>query len=97
MLYVAVPLPTHLFYFTSGSSLSQGYSRKGAALLGMDDAMSALEAFEAGLKLDPQNEALLEGKTSAENRLRSTMFGQQDGLAQLGRVFAQPDALAKVR
>ncbi|XP_016985697.1 stress-induced-phosphoprotein 1 [Drosophila rhopaloa] len=40
----------------------KGYSRKGAAAAGLHDYMKAFEAYNEGLKYDPQNAILLQGR-----------------------------------
>ena len=47
----------------------KGYVRKGAALHGMDRWSEAIKAYEAGLKFDPTNQALLQGIDDAKRRL----------------------------
>jgi tetratricopeptide (TPR) repeat protein len=49
---------------------SKGYSRKGAAYLGMGNCYDATVAFRAGLALDPGNAVMLEGLKEAERRLK---------------------------
>ena len=43
----------------------QGYSRKGAALHGLHEYDDAIEAYEAGLKIEPENAGLKKGKEDA--------------------------------
>ncbi|KAI5016570.1 hypothetical protein ZWY2020_006421 [Hordeum vulgare] len=44
---------------------AKGYSRLGAARLGLGDAAGAVEAYEKGLTLEPSNVALKDGLTQA--------------------------------
>jgi len=45
---------------------ARGYSRKGAALHGLGDFEEAMEAYDAGLKIEPANAALKTAKEEAE-------------------------------
>ncbi|CAM0906680.1 unnamed protein product [Alopecurus aequalis] len=49
---------------------AKGYSRLGAAHLGLGDAVSAVAAYEKGLTLDPSNEALKGGLADAKKAQR---------------------------
>jgi stress-induced-phosphoprotein 1 len=48
---------------------ARGYSRKGAALHGLHEYEEAIEAYEAGLKIEPNNEGLKKGREDAEKEL----------------------------
>ena len=58
----------------------KGYSRKGLALRNLNRMSEALDAYEAGLKVEPENEQL--AKAAQELRLST---GQQ----QIAMLFAQ--------
>lgn len=47
---------------------AKGYARKGAALHGMDRWREAIAAYEAGLRLEPQNAACSQGIEDAKKR-----------------------------
>jgi stress-induced-phosphoprotein 1 len=49
----------------------KGYSRKGAALYGLGRYEEAVAAYEQGLQIEPNNEALLQGKQQAMNQSSS--------------------------
>jgi len=51
---------------------AKGYSRKGAAHLGMGQVPKAKEAFEAGLKLDPENAAFKAALAQLASSARSS-------------------------
>jgi len=57
---------------------ARGYSRKGAALHGLQEYEEAIEAYEAGLKIEPTNEGMKKSKDDAEKALQNAgnnMFG----------------------
>src|SRR3990167_8470411 len=57
------------------SSFFKGYSRKGAAQEGMGFLDQALETYEAGLKIDPTSDLLLERKAEVENIINGDAGG----------------------
>lgn len=62
----------------------KGYSRKGAAQEGMGFLDQALETYDAGLKIDPTSDLLLERKTEVQQMMNgpdSSAF-QPDGVSQ---------------
>lgn len=61
---------------------SRGYSRKGAALHGLERLDEAIESYKKGLELDPNNDVLKQSLASVENALRSQS-------AQLFQQFSQ--------
>lgn len=56
----------------------KGYSRKGAAAAGLHDYMKAFEAFNEGLKHDPQNAILLQGRQEITGSVLNFMQMQGD-------------------
>ncbi|KAH8334426.1 hypothetical protein KR059_010110 [Drosophila kikkawai] len=56
----------------------KGYSRKGAAAAGLQDFMKAFEAYNEGLKYDPQNAILLQGRQDITASVLSYMQSQGD-------------------
>lgn len=58
--------------------------------------MSALEAYEEGLKLDATNSMLLDGKKDCENRIRARSSTPSDSMMQIGALFTAPGAIDKV-
>lgn len=59
-------------------SWPKGYSRKGAAAAGLQDFMKAFEAYNEGLKYDPQNEILLRGRQDITASVLNYMQSQGD-------------------
>ncbi|KAH8263374.1 hypothetical protein KR044_007852, partial [Drosophila immigrans] len=59
-------------------SWPKGYSRKGAAAAGLREYMKAFEAYNEGLKYDPQNAILLQGRQEITASLLSYMQSQGD-------------------
>ncbi|KAI8812832.1 hypothetical protein BJ742DRAFT_791957 [Cladochytrium replicatum] len=68
---------------------SKGYSRKGAALHGLQQFREAAEAYKAGLKLEPTNAQMQKALDDAENEL------SKEGLGGIGKMFG-PDVFAKM-
>nr|ABD60989.1 Hsp70/Hsp90 organizing protein-like protein [Glossina morsitans morsitans] len=56
---------------------AKGYSRKGAAAAGLHDYKKAFEAYNEGLKCDPKNAILLQGRQEITNVV--LQFMQQQG------------------
>ncbi|BFF94659.1 stress-induced-phosphoprotein 1 [Drosophila madeirensis] len=56
----------------------KGYSRKGAAAAGLHDFMKAFEAYNEGLKYDPTNAILLQGRQEITASVLSYMQSQGD-------------------
>ncbi|XP_065355710.1 stress-induced-phosphoprotein 1 [Calliphora vicina] len=59
-------------------SWAKGYSRKGAAASGLGDFMKAFEAYNEGLKYDPSNAILLQGRQEVTAAVLQHM--QQQGM-----------------
>jgi stress-induced-phosphoprotein 1 len=79
---------------------AKGYSRLGAAHLGLGDAASAVAAYEKGLAIDPANEALKAGladakKASAAPPPRRSPSGS-GGADAIGQMFQGPDLWTKI-
>ena len=58
----------------------KGYSRKGAAAAGLKDFMKAFEAYNEGLKYDPQNAMLLQGRQEITASVLQYMTSQTHGM-----------------
>ncbi|KEZ45922.1 Heat shock protein sti1-like protein [Scedosporium apiospermum] len=72
---------------------AKGWGRKGAALHGSGDLLGAGDAYEAGLKVDPNNAQLKSGLESVKRAIESE--GGDPG-AQLGNMFKDPNLLQKL-
>ncbi|KAE8698148.1 hypothetical protein F3Y22_tig00110602pilonHSYRG00238 [Hibiscus syriacus] len=76
---------SHLFVLTMerlGPKRPQGYSRLGAAHLGLHQYQEAVSAYKKGLEIDPNNEALKSGLADAQSAAtastsRAMVFLQQ--------------------
>lgn len=51
----------------------KGYSRKGSALVGMQNYIEAFDAYRSGLEFDPNNAALLQGQAEIQNIVLSQL------------------------
>ncbi|XP_072989022.1 hsp70-Hsp90 organizing protein-like [Typha latifolia] len=72
---------------------AKGYSRLGAAHLGLGDAPAAIAAYEKGLELDPSNEALKGGLADARRAARAST-GQ--AASPFGKIFQGPELWTKL-
>ena len=91
------------------SDWPKGYSRKGAAYQGLGKFTDAIQAFEDGLKMEPNNTLLLKGLKEAEDAMSSSTMGSLGGLFGpdlLGKIaanpkcapyLAQPDFMSKLQ
>ncbi|KAI9596127.1 stress-induced-phosphoprotein 1-like protein [Syncephalis fuscata] len=66
---------------------AKGYGRKGAALLGLGRNAEAKDAYDAGLKLDPNNAQLQKGAADAE-------VAEKD--PGIGKLFMGPELWSKI-
>jgi stress-induced-phosphoprotein 1 len=89
---------------------SKGYGRRGAALIGLGEHERAIEAYERGLEIEPENAQLKQGLETARKNLErrtegpasSNPFSDPKLVARLttnprtAAFFGQPDFLAKL-
>lgn len=82
------------------STWPKGYSRKGAALTGLGRFKEGHDAYEEGLKYDPNNAALMQGKQ--ENKMAHIQSLMKDGnvnfedlLSQAQRHYQPPPKTSK--
>ncbi|XP_033098239.1 hsp70-Hsp90 organizing protein 2-like isoform X2 [Anneissia japonica] len=71
---------------------AKGYSRKGAALVYLDRFKEAKEAYEEGLKLDPQNKGMSEELEKCIQRMKDPALSQP-----LSNPFAMPGVDDKLK
>ncbi|KAI0533676.1 hypothetical protein GGR58DRAFT_485564 [Xylaria digitata] len=76
----------------------RGWGRKGAALHGSGDLVGAVDAYEEGLKLDPNNAGLKSSLASVRRVIEqeSGGFGGGDPMGGLGNMFSDPNLLQKL-
>ncbi|GAW11587.1 hypothetical protein ANO14919_009340 [Xylariales sp. No.14919] len=76
----------------------RGWGRKGAALHGSGDLVGAVDAYEEGLKLDPNNAGLKSSLASVQRAIEqeSGGFGGGDPMGGLGKMFSDPNLLQKL-
>nr|BAJ85944.1 predicted protein [Hordeum vulgare subsp. vulgare]BAJ97130.1 predicted protein [Hordeum vulgare subsp. vulgare] len=76
---------------------AKGYSRLGAAHLGLGDAASAAAAYEKGLALDPSNEGLKAGLADAKKAAAAPPRRPPSGGADaIGQMFQGPELWTKI-
>ena len=78
----------------------KGWSRKGSALYGKNDLAAAAEAYEEGLKLDPNNAGMKNDLASVQRaidqEIQGAGFGGGDPTAGLGQMFNDPQLIQKL-
>ncbi|KAI0433884.1 hypothetical protein F5Y09DRAFT_31514 [Xylaria sp. FL1042] len=79
----------------------RGWGRKGAALHGSGDLLGAKDAYEEGLKLDPNNAGLKSSLESVQRAMEQEAsgaggFGGGDPMGGLGKMFSDPNLLQKL-
>ncbi|KAI1163218.1 hypothetical protein F5B18DRAFT_620953 [Nemania serpens] len=80
----------------------RGWGRKGAALHGSGDLLKALDAYDEGLKLDPNNAGLKNSVASVQRAIEQEDaaagggFGGGDPMGGLGKMFSDPNLLQKL-
>lgn len=76
---------------------AKGYSRLGAAHLGLGDAASAVAAYEKGLALDPTNEGLKAGLADAKKAATAPPCRPPpSGVDGIGQMFQGPELWTKI-
>ncbi|XP_006648881.2 hsp70-Hsp90 organizing protein [Oryza brachyantha] len=76
---------------------AKGYSRLGAAHLGLADAASAVAAYEKGLALDPSNEGLKAGLADAKKAAAAPpRRPPPSGADGIGQMFQGPELWTKI-
>jgi stress-induced-phosphoprotein 1 len=75
---------------------AKGYSRLGAAHLGLGAADSAVAAYEKGLALDPSNEGLKAGLEDAKKAAAAPPRRGPSGPDAIGKMFQGPELWTKI-
>jgi stress-induced-phosphoprotein 1 len=77
---------------------AKGWSRKGAALHGMGDLLSASEAYEKALELDPANAQAKSGLAAVKRAIESGSAGGsgEDPMGGLAGMFNDPNMITKL-
>lgn len=77
---------------------AKGYSRLGAAHLGLGDADAAVAAYEKGLALDPNNDALKSGLADARAAAARAARAppSPSGASPFGKIFQGPELWTKL-
>jgi len=78
---------------------AKGWGRKGAAMYGLGDLLGAHDAYEEGLKLDPNNAQNKQGLASVDRAIQAE--AKEDGVkgdptAGLGGMFNDPQLVQKL-
>ncbi|ORY57764.1 uncharacterized protein BCR38DRAFT_448605 [Pseudomassariella vexata] len=75
----------------------RGWGRKGAALHGKGDLLGANDAYEEGLKHDPNNAGLKSSLASVQKAMEQESGGMgADPLGGIGKMFSDPNLLQKL-
>ncbi|KAI2618944.1 hypothetical protein GGS26DRAFT_573641 [Hypomontagnella submonticulosa] len=76
----------------------RGWGRKGAALHGAGDLLGASDAYEQGLKLDPNNAGLKSSLASVQRAMEQEAGAGMGGdpMGGLGNMFSDPNLLQKL-
>jgi len=75
---------------------AKGYSRLGAAHLGLGDAASAVAAYEKGLVLEPSNDGLKAGLEDAKKAAAAPPRRGPSGPDGIGQMFQGPELWSKI-
>ncbi|KAK1247684.1 hypothetical protein MKX07_000572 [Trichoderma sp. CBMAI-0711] len=74
----------------------KGWGRKAAALHGKGDLLGANDAYETGLKHDPDNAQLKSGLASIEKAMQQEAGGGLDPTGGIGKMFKDPQLIQKL-
>ncbi|CAN6273659.1 unnamed protein product [Urochloa humidicola] len=75
---------------------AKGYSRLGAAHLGLGDAASAVAAYEKGLAIEPNNDGLKAGLEDAKKAAAAPPRRGPSGPDAIGQMFQGPELWSKI-
>ncbi|KAL2157975.1 hypothetical protein VTH06DRAFT_4784 [Thermothelomyces fergusii] len=74
----------------------KGWGRKGSALYGKGDLPGAREAYEQGLKLDPNNAGMKNDLESVKRAMEAGGAGGFDPTGGIGKMFNDPNLIQKL-
>ncbi|SPO27171.1 probable STI1 - Hsp90 cochaperone [Ustilago trichophora] len=77
-------------------SFAKGYGRKGAALHGARKLEDAVDAYETGLKIAPEDAGLKKGLTDVKRAVENEAANGPGPEASLGQMFSDPQLFAKL-
>ncbi|SPO27516.1 probable STI1 - Hsp90 cochaperone [Ustilago trichophora] len=77
-------------------SFAKGYGRKGAALHGARKLEDAVDAYEAGLKIAPEDVGLNKGLADVKRAVENEAANGPGPEASLGQMFSDPQLFAKL-
>ncbi|KAL4930500.1 Hsp90 cochaperone STI1 [Aspergillus undulatus] len=76
---------------------AKGHQRKGAAARGLGDLLSANDAYEEALKLEPGNEQAKNGLNAVKREISAEAQGDgSDPMGGLGNIFGDPQLFQKL-
>ncbi|CAK9859760.1 unnamed protein product [Sphagnum jensenii] len=79
------------------SNWAKGYSRLGAAYVGLGQLNEAIDSYKQGLQHEPGNEALKSGLADAEASKSRSRPRPPSGSSPFGDMFSSPDVWAKIQ
>jgi stress-induced-phosphoprotein 1 len=79
------------------SNWAKGYSRLGAAYVGLGQLNEAIDSYKQGLQHEPANEALKSGLADAEASKSRSRPRPPSGSSPFGDMFSSPDVWAKIQ
>ena len=77
-------------------SFAKGYGRKGAALHGARKLEDAVDAYEAGLKIAPEDAGLKKGLSDVKRAVENEAANGPGPEASIGQMFSDPQMFAKL-
>lgn len=77
-------------------SFAKGYGRKGAALHGARKLEDAVDAYEAGLKIAPEDTGLKKGLSDVKRAVENEAANGPGPEASIGQMFSDPQMFAKL-
>ncbi|KAJ9480164.1 Heat shock protein STI1 [Pseudozyma hubeiensis] len=80
----------------ANSSFAKGYGRKGAALHGARRLEEAVDAYDAGLKIAPEDAGLKKGLADVKRAVENEAANGPGPEASLGQMFNDPQLFAKL-